>query len=142
MTKKKKKTITKEYKKTEKYKYFNNKRTIKDNRGCVEEGVFSCVGECSECDINIHSIQTMRMLGSSSYEFNTTMECRDHDDDGGGSSSGGGSGYNNIMRNNRGKNKIKKTHIGLLSIMSVHLMPYLMQSALNQLRILCVLKCY
>lgn len=40
------------------------------------------------------------MLGSSSYEFNTTMECRDRDDD-----SIGGGGYNNInlLRNNRGK---------------------------------------
>lgn len=40
------------------------------------------------------------MLGSNSYEFNTTMECRDRDDD-----SIGGGGYNNInlMRNGRGK---------------------------------------
>ena len=50
----------------------------------------------------------MRMLGSSSYEFNTTMECRDHDDDGVGSSGGGG-GYNNIMRNNRGKKTKNKS---------------------------------
>ena len=40
------------------------------------------------------------MLGSSSYEFNTTMECRDRDDDGNNSGNGG---YNNIMRNGRGK---------------------------------------
>lgn len=41
-----------------------------------------------------------KMLGSSSYEFNTTMECRDRDDD-----SVGGGGYNNInlLRNGRGK---------------------------------------
>lgn len=52
------------------------------------------------------------MLGSSSYEFNTTMECRDHDDDGGGSSSGGG-GYNNIMRNNLGKIN-KHVYVSLL----------------------------
>lgn len=40
------------------------------------------------------------MLGSSSYEFNTTMECRDRDDD-----SIGGGGYNNInlLRNGRGE---------------------------------------
>lgn len=60
----------------------------------------------------------MRMLGSSSYEFNTTMECRDCDDDGGGSSSGR-SGYNSIRRNNRGKNKIKNTHTGLLSMLFI-----------------------
>lgn len=41
------------------------------------------------------------MLGSSSYEFNATMECRDQDED----SISGGGGYNNInlLRNGRGK---------------------------------------
>ncbi|KAL7013311.1 hypothetical protein ACKWTF_015326 [Chironomus riparius] len=41
------------------------------------------------------------MLGSSSYEFNTTMECRDRSDD---DSIMGGAGYNNInlLRNGRG----------------------------------------
>lgn len=40
------------------------------------------------------------MLGSSSYEFNNTMECRDRDSD-----SIGAGGYNNIslMRNGRGE---------------------------------------
>jgi hypothetical protein len=40
------------------------------------------------------------MLGSNSYEFNSTMECRDRDDE-----SVGGGGYNNInlLRNGRGK---------------------------------------
>jgi hypothetical protein len=42
------------------------------------------------------------MLGSSSYEFNTTMECRDRSDD---DSILGGGGYNNInlLRNGRGE---------------------------------------
>jgi len=42
------------------------------------------------------------MLGSSSYEFNTTMECRDRSDD---DSIMGGAGYNNInlLRNGRGE---------------------------------------
>lgn len=42
------------------------------------------------------------MLGSSSYEFNTTMECRDRSDD---DSMMGGGGYNNInlLRNGRGE---------------------------------------
>lgn len=43
------------------------------------------------------------MLGSSSYEFNTTMECRDRGSDDDHSIMGGG-GYNNInlLRNGRG----------------------------------------
>lgn len=48
------------------------------------------------------------MLGSSSYEFNTTMECRDRgsDDD---HSIMGGAGYNNInlLRNGRGGEFLK-----------------------------------
>lgn len=45
------------------------------------------------------------MLGSSSYEFNTTMECRDRgSDDDHSIMGGGGGGYNNIslLRNGRG----------------------------------------
>ena len=44
----------------------------------------------------------LRMLGSNSYEFNSTMECREMHD---GDDSVGGGGYNNInlLRNGRGK---------------------------------------
>lgn len=46
-----------------------------------------------------------KMLGSNSYEFNNTMECRDRDDE----DSIGGGGYNNInvLRNGRGKFSLK-----------------------------------
>lgn len=53
------------------------------------------------------------MLGSSSYEFNTTMECRDRGSDDDHSMMGGG-GYNNInlLRNGRG-GELKKLFCGL-----------------------------
>lgn len=52
------------------------------------------------------SSDRVKMLGSNSYEFNNTMECRDRDDD----DSIGGGGYNNInvLRNGRGKSFFSK----------------------------------